>query len=196
MGLGDSITEGGECFQSYLFYLNNLLCAAGYKIEFVGPRISKYAGEEIHHCGFSGKSTEFLESVIDTIYYKYIPDIILLHSGHNHFNTEKPIDGIIKAQKSIIQKILTINPNAKIIVAKVILSGKLPKYSYIPKLNKRIEKMVKNFHNPNLFVVDQSRHFRWKKYTIKDKVHPNQSGAQHMAMVWFKSLQDILQSME
>ena len=92
----------------------------------------------INHCGFSGKNAEFLESKIDSIYRKYPADVVLLHSGHNHFNTENPVDGIIEAQKSIINKILAINADVKILVAKVIESGKLPKYSYIPELNQHI----------------------------------------------------------
>jgi acetyl esterase/lipase len=192
MGLGDSITEGGEEFQSYLFPLWEHLFAAGYRIEFIGPRSSKCRIGTMNHCGFSGMTAEFLDAHIDSIYRKYPADLILLHSGHNHFDTEKPVDGIIEAQQSIIRKIQVINPRVKILVAQVIESGKLPKYSYIPELNKHIASMVQNMHNPNVVLVDQSKEFDWTKYTIKDKVHPNPEGAERMAKVWFEALKKNL----
>ncbi|MBN1927162.1 MAG: alpha/beta hydrolase fold domain-containing protein [Prolixibacteraceae bacterium] len=192
MGLGDSITEGGENFHSYLFPLWERLFSAGYHFDFVGSRSSKCRIGKLNHCGFSGKNAEFLEAHIDSIYRQYPADFVLLHSGHNHFSTENPVAGIIFAQQSIIQKILLINPKAKILVAKVVVSGKLPKYSYVPELNKHIGQMVQNMHNPNVILVDQSKDFEWVKHTISDKVHPNSAGADLMADVWFDALKQIL----
>lgn len=192
LGLGDSITEGGENFQSYLFPLWQRLFTTGYSFDFIGPRTSKCRIGSINNAGFSGKSAEFLEAHIDSIYRKYPADIVLLHSGHNHFDTENPIAGIIAAQESIIQKIRTINPEVKILVAQVIPSGKLPKYSYIPELNKSIAKMVKCQNSENVLLVNQAKGFDWQKYTISDKVHPNAAGAEKMAEVWFDALKKIL----
>ena len=192
MGLGDSITEGGDNFESYLFPLWEKLFAAGYSFDFVGPRSSKCRIGTLNHCGFSGKNAEFLESCIDSIYRQYPADIVMLHAGHNHFNTENPVSGIIRAQESIIRKIHTINPEAKILVAQVIPSGKLPKYSYLSELNKRIADMVGSMHNPNVVLVNQAHHFDWEKYTIADKVHPNRDGAAKMAGAWFESLVKVL----
>jgi len=192
MGLGDSITEGGDNFESYLFPLWEKLFTAGYSFEFIGPRSSKCRIGTLNHCGFSGKNAEFLDRCIDSIYRKYPADIVLLHAGHNHFNTENPVPGIIRAQESIIRKIQTINPDAKILVAQVIPSGKLPKYSYLPELNKRIADMVGNMHNPNVVLVNQAHYFDWEKCTIADKVHPNKAGSAKMAEEWFDGLVQIL----
>ncbi len=192
MGLGDSITEGGENFRSYLFPLWERLFSGGYHFDFIGPRAAKCRIGTLNHCGFSGKNAEFLDARIDSIYRLYPADVVLLHSGHNHFDTEKPVAGIIRAQQSIIRKIRAINPDVKILVAQVIPSGKLPKYSYIPELNKNIARMVRNMHNPNVILVDQARGFDWQKYTIADKVHPNTDGADRMAAVWFDALKKVL----
>jgi len=192
LGLGDSITEGGDTFQSYLFPLWQKLFTAGYQFDFIGPNTSKCRIGVIHHAGFSGHNAEFLDAHIDSIYRKYPADIVLLHTGHNHFEDEHPVDGIIKAQKSLICKIIAINPNVKILVAKVIHSGKLPKYSYIPELNKSIAKMVRRLNRKNVLLVDQAKGFDWKKFTIGDKVHPNAGGAERMAEVWFEAMKKIL----
>ncbi|MDP4187140.1 MAG: alpha/beta hydrolase fold domain-containing protein [Bacteroidota bacterium] len=192
MGLDDSITEGDERFQGYLFPLWQKLFTAGYHFDFVGPNLSKCQIGTLNHSGFNGKNAEYLDAHIDSIYRKYPADIVLLHAGHNPFDTENPIAGIIKAQESIIRKILKINPDAKILVAKVITSGKLPKYSYIPELNKNIAKMIKRLKISNVFLVDQVKGFDWAKFTISDKVHLNSSGAEKMAEAWFETLSKIL----
>ncbi|MDR0815168.1 MAG: FAD-dependent oxidoreductase, partial [Bacteroidales bacterium] len=68
MGLGDSITEGGENFQTYLSPLQQFLMSiAGYQFEFIGPRINTYNAEPIRHSGFGGKTVEYLDREIDSI---------------------------------------------------------------------------------------------------------------------------------
>lgn len=188
LGLGDSITEGGDNFPSYLYPLWEKLFTAGYSFDFIGPRTSKCRIGTLNHCGFSGKTAEYLNLHIDSLYRQYQADIVLLHAGHNHFESEKPVDGIIASQGAMIHKILGINPRAKILVAQVICSGKLPKYSYIPELNNRIADMVSRLNHPNVILVDQSNGFDWQTHTISDRVHPNEAGANKMAEVWFDAL--------
>lgn len=191
MGLGDSITEGGDFFTSYLQPLWKKLREAGLNVEFVGPRECKSPGEKLYHCAFSGKTIEYLDEKIEDIYRSYPADVVLLHAGHNHFVEEKPIKGMIASYQHVIQTILKINPDAKILLAKVIPSGKLPKYSYIPQLNEEIERLVKGINNGNVMVVDQEKGFDWSTMTVKDRVHPNEKGADHMASVWFEAIQKL-----
>ncbi len=193
MGLGDSITEGGESFQCYLFPLWEKLFSGGYLFDFVGPRLSKCRIGDLNHAGFSGMHAEYIDKVIDTLYRNNPADIVLLHTGHNHFDTEKPVAGIVAAQQSIIRKIKNINPEVTILVAQVITSGKLPKYSYIPELNRAIAVMVSQLNDPQVILVDQATGFDWQKHTIHDMVHPNAAGAEHMAGAWYTALQKILQ---
>ena len=192
MGLGDSITEGGSNFSSYLYPLWEQLYSAGYDFDFIGPRQSECRIGKLNHCGFSGKNVEFLAARIDSIYSKYPADFVLLHAGHNHFSEENPVKGMIAAYRKIISSLLLINPNATILMAQVVESGKLPKYSYIPKLNKEIAKMVKALRNDHVVLVDQSKGFHWATMTIQDKVHPNRLGREQMANVWFAALGKLL----
>lgn len=195
MGLGDSITEGGPNFTSYLYPLWEKLFAAGFSVEFIGPRNAATSIGGIAHAGFSGRTAEFLDSSIDSIYSAYPADIVLLHAGHNHFQEEQPVAGIINAQESIVQQIKAINPNAIIVLSKVIESGKLPKYAYIPELNDALERLYEKLdaQYEGVYLVDQSAEFEWPSDAIKDNVHPNPSGAQKMANVWFEELQTILE---
>ena len=194
LGLGDSITEGGSNFNSYLYSLWEMLFVAGYQVEFIGPNAANTKIGGIAHAGYSGMNAEFLAAKIDSIYSEYPADIVLLHAGHNHFIEENPTDGIIAAHKAIIEKIKQINPEAIVLVAKVVESGKLPKYSYIPDLNRQIGKLISELRKDyeGLYLVDQANRFDWHTDTIDDKVHPNDSGAWKMADVWYKKLQEVL----
>jgi lysophospholipase L1-like esterase len=189
LGLGDSITEGGSGFCSYLFPLWKLLTDAGYQVEFTGPRQTAYDGQTLKHAGFGGKTAEYLNSVIDTLYENYPADVVLIHAGHNHFDAERPVQGIVSASESIIRKIRSINPDVKIFIAQVIPGGKLPKYAYIEELNKQIAEMAEKM---NITPVNQAEGFDWQQYTVSDKVHPNPAGAKKMADVWFEALKRLI----
>lgn len=191
LGYGDSITEGGAEFFSYLFPLDSMLKSAGYKASFIGPRKSQQEGKTLMHFGNSGKTAEYVAARADSVYSLYPADVVLLHAGHNHFIEEAPVAGIVNAQRSIIQTITGKNPAALVLVAGVITSGKLPKYEYIPDLNIAIKAMVESLHNKNVLFVDQSVGWDWEKYTISDKVHPNRAGATRMAGKWFEVIRRV-----
>lgn len=192
MGLGDSITGSGKKCTTYLYPLWEMLTNENVNFEFVGSNTCKDGWGNIKCCGYSGRTVEFLDKHIVELYNAHPADIVLLHAGHNHFIEENPISGMIAAYSSIIDKILKINPDAHILVGQVIHSGKLPKYGYIPKLNKKIAKLVRSKSREHVHLVDLSRSFDWKKHTVKDKVHPNMMGATIMASEWMEVLKGIL----
>ncbi|MCG2613374.1 GDSL-type esterase/lipase family protein [Terrimonas sp. NA20] len=194
LGLGDSITEGGPEFFSYLFPLDSMLSRSDHKIRFIGPRRSVQQGDTLYHSGFSGKTAEYLAKIIDSVYTSFPADLILLHSGHNHFIEEAPVNGIINAQKKIIQTIKEKKPAAVIFVAAVITAGKLPKYEYIPALNTAIHSMVKEMNDPSVIFVDQQDQWDWNTYTIHDKVHPNRAGANMIAAKWYAAINKFLKT--
>ena len=191
LGLGDSITEGGETFHSYLYPLWERLFTAGYNADFIGPRQSETRIGMIHHYGNSGKPVEFLEERIDSVYRRYPADIVLLHAGHNHFVEQKPVDGIIRAYDSIIRKIHAVNPQAHIFLAQVTPSGKLPKYAYIPELNRRIAAYVSSAKNKRLHLVDMATGHDYRTMTIHDLVHPSDLGADRMADRWLEAISRV-----
>ena len=139
--------------------------------------------------GYGGKTVEFLAENFERLYRANPADIILLHAGHNHFVEEQPIGGIIAATEQIITTARTINPTVIVLVAQVIPAGKLPKYSYIPDLNKELAKLADHL---DVELVDQATGFDWTTDTVADKVHPNAKGAEKMAARWFEALKPLL----
>ena len=81
-----------------------------------------------------------------------------------------------------------------ILLAQVIPSGKLPKYSYIPELNEELGKSAvrMNAKGIRVILVNLAMDFDWKSDTVEDKVHPNESGARKMAERWMSALKPVL----
>jgi lysophospholipase L1-like esterase len=70
-----------------------------------------------------------------------------------------------------------------------IIVENMAKYSYITALNEQIAAMAKEMH---VISVNQAEKFDRQQYTVNDKVHPNQAGAEKIACVWFEALKKFI----
>ena len=104
MAIGDSITQGGKTFVTYRLPLDQKMRAAGMKYEFVGSQQSEGPNGPLWHEGYGGKNAEFLAGLIPQKLKQMKPDVILLHCGHNHSAEEKPVPGIIAAERTIMSR--------------------------------------------------------------------------------------------
>ena len=192
--VGDSITEGGKTFSNYRYPLLEKLTAAGYRVEFTGSRTSASPAGPLRHEGHSGKNAEFLAAMLEKNFSMNVADIVLIHSGHNHTNTEAPVRGIIAATEAMIRTARSVNPHVIVLVAQVIPSGKLPKYEYLPELNVELAKLPARLTTAESPVlgVNMADGFNWRTDTIGDHVHPNALGAEKMAAKWFVALTNAL----
>lgn len=188
--LGDSITQGGGSFVSYREILAPALAARNVSVQFIGPNKDAVSA----HAGFGGKSTADLLKMSKEIYEKYPADIVLIHSGHNSFSENKPVAGIVRDTEAIMANMRAINPKVKFLLAQVIPSGKLPKYSYIPELNTELAILAKRMadEGTDITLVNQAEGFKWETDTIADHVHPNRAGASKMADKWLAALLPLL----
>lgn len=197
MPLGDSITEGGA-FKVYRYPLMKKLSDAGYTVEFVGSKTTRSEPDspfgELHHEGYGGMNVQFLAGKIEELYRQNPADIVLIHAGHNQFADQKPIPGLLASTQKIIETIRGINPKVTILLAQVIPSGKLPKYSYIPEFNEALVPFAAEMTRPEspVILVNQAEGFNWETDTGGDRVHPNAQGAEKMATRWFEALTKIL----
>jgi lysophospholipase L1-like esterase len=190
LAIGDSITQGGKTFVTYRLPLDQKLRATGLSYEFVGSQQSEGPKGPLWHEGYGGKNAEFLAGLMPQKLKQAKPDILLLHCGHNHSAEEKPVPGIIAAERAIIEAARKQNPKVVVLLAQVIPSGKLPKYAYLPELNQAEVLLVRELHRPEspVLLVDQATGFDPLKDTILDRVHPNAQGAEKMANKWFLAL--------
>src|SRR5689334_2842900 len=86
--LGDSITACSGPFGCYRVALARLAGERDPQIRFVGTQESDSAIGKLRHEGYGGRTTEFLAENMERLYSANPADIILLHSGHNHFAEE------------------------------------------------------------------------------------------------------------
>lgn len=190
MCLGDSITACSGAFGCYRVALAGLLATSEIQVRFVGSQESDSPFGKLRHEGYGGHTAEFLADNIERLYAANPADIILLHSGHNHFVEEHPVPGIIKATEQIIATVRRINPRVIVMLAQVIPSGKLPKYGYLPELNEELSRLARRLNRPcrPVVLVDQASGFDPVRDTVDDRVHPNQQGAAKIAKRWYVTL--------
>jgi len=204
LALGDVITTGSTSVGavSYLFPLWEKLLAAGYVVEFVGPNSTSTRIGNLKQAAISNETgtAETLDASITSTYATYQADVVLIHAGHNHDVATSPVSAIIAAHKSIISKIRAVNPNVKIIVAQVIPSGKLPKYSYIPDLNTEIANMAAEYETAGkpIVVANMADGFNWQTDCLPSPnfTHPNASGAEKIAVKWVEAIKTALGAAE
>jgi lysophospholipase L1-like esterase len=189
MTLGDSITQCSKDYGCYRPALAKKLASAGFDVRFVGSRHNEDEPAAMMHEGYGGKTAEFLAANFDRLYRQNPADVILLHAGHNHFVEEQPLPGILAATEEIIVKARIVNPAVVILLAQVIPAGKLPKYSYIPALNRELARLAERM---DVVLVDQAAGFDVAADAVADKVHPSASGAEKMAAKWFEALRPVL----
>ena len=198
MPLGDSITEGGAGFYVYRYPLMEKLLAAGYNVAYVGSKTTRPVKNsplgELAHEGYGGTNVGFLKSKFDGLYRQNPADIILIHAGHNQFADKNPIPGMLADTKAIITMARAINPKVIILLAQVIPSGKLPKYSYIPEYDQALVGFAAELNTPAqpVLLVNQAEGFDWQTDTGGDHVHPTKQGAEKMAVRWFEALKRVL----
>ena len=210
MPVGDSITEGGGAYVVYKGPLYDKLTQAGYRFEYVGSKTSSYDSPlygtvSLKHEGFSGNNATQVASQLASHFPSYPADIVLIHAGHNMNVDEDVLDGpaeaaivatVETATRSMITTCRNGNPKVRILLAQVIPSGKLPKYSYIPALNVRLGQIAAELNTTAqpVIAVNQADGFIWETDTITaDKVHPNADGAEKMAVKWFDALAPLLE---
>ena len=105
MPVGDSITEGRGTLLSYRYPLWEKLFAAGYLVEYVGSRTSESRVGPLRHEGYGGKNAEYLAVALAKNSPTHLADIVLIHTGHNHTNTEAPVPGIVAATEAMIRTV-------------------------------------------------------------------------------------------
>ena len=199
MPLGDSITEGSDGFVVYRGLLLGKLRTAGHPVHYVGSRNgpSQAGGIPLPHQGYSGKDIGYIAGMFAEAYRLNPADIVLLHAGHNRSFEENPVPDIVRHTEAIIETARRINPRVTLLISQVIPAGKLPKYSYIPELNRELESLVSTLNarttkSPPVILVNHARGFDWKTDTVADRVHPNASGAAKMADNWAHALAPVL----
>lgn len=194
MPLGDSITASSVGLPSYRYFLWHLAVNNGYRINFVGSLRGVLFGPpanadfDMDHEGHGGFSADQISDGIVQWATAASPDIVLLHIGTNDLHEFHGVQRTVDDIGSIIDRLRTVNPNIRILVAQLIASSN-PRHKDIPALNAQLPALVaaKNRVTSPVVLVDQFTGFDPTTMTT-DGFHPNAIGESRMADRWFEKL--------
>lgn len=192
--IGDSIVEGGPRSGNWRFPLWERLLASGYFIEYLGSRTTETRIGEMRHEGYGGRSVQFLAEHLEHAFPEPAPDIVLIHAGHNNDAATNPVPEMLTATERLILHARAANPHVIVLLAQVIPSLKLPKYSYIPEFNAALPVLTAGLSTADspIHLVDQATGFDPATDTLDDRVHPNAAGRAKIIDRWFEALINIL----
>jgi acyl-CoA thioesterase-1 len=198
MPLGDSITASVTGNASYRYYLWQRLQSAGYQVDFVGSQYGVYGGPPLYtdfdqdHEGHWGWRVDEILANIDVWALAALPDIVLIHLGHNDLWQGQSVGDTIDELARIIDALRLVNPSVQILLAQVIPSTE-DALAEIPSLNAQIPALVaaKTTSQSLVIAVDQYSGFDAPSDTW-DGVHPNATGEQKIADRWFTWLARLL----
>jgi len=201
MPLGDSITHGFLGHSSYRYFLWKKFIDNNYDVDFVGMRhgnillsTPNYEGRVFDgdYNGFSGWQANHINTWLNYILSQSeTPDIVLLHIGTNDkIFTNESATRTLKDVTHIIKKLRAVNPNVKIVLAKII------PISY-PWINRKIIAYNNKMDNyaidhstlrSPIVIADQYSNYNVSVDNVFDGIHPNINGERKMANVWFDTL--------
>lgn len=206
--VGDSITEGARYVGAankwtYRLYLPDLLAAKGFTdIAWKGSHVSSASGTDLPSEGWSGENAKQVADRYVANAETDRADYLLLHAGHNYDATAASeaqiIANVTNAHARIIAAARQQNPQVTILEAQVITSAKLPKYSYIPALNRAIAVLANDLTTEAspIHVVDMADGWDPETMCVSDKVHPTEAGARRMAKIWCEALLGTMPALE
>ncbi|HVT90263.1 MAG TPA: NPCBM/NEW2 domain-containing protein [Tepidisphaeraceae bacterium] len=206
MPLGDSITQAFGGHASYRYWLWNELADAGYTVDLVGsqqpPGVADgeplFLNFDPHHEGHSGWTADEIAAMtqdqnwIDyTLLPQNNPDIVLLHIGTNDINHGETNESTIDDISTIIDGLRNVNPNVKILLAKIIPGDGIE--DAVQDLNSLMPALVaaKSTDESPITLIDQYTGFDVDN-DLYDGVHPSESGEKKIAQNWYNALTSLL----
>jgi lysophospholipase L1-like esterase len=212
MIVGDSISAGPGCYKKYL--LRSLTANRYSRFEFVGEYADP-CGSTVRHsavsCSTAAQFTGATFTVphcaqgkifpgLSTLMSRHHPDVVLLQLGVNDVwggqTTEQTLDNYQK----LVEQARAQNPRVVVVVAQI--QKFRPSCGTDDSVQKRAEALVaavpawaQKFSRASspIYVADLWTNSDWSMAETTDCVHPNDAGAQRMALNWFNALKSILQ---
>lgn len=190
MPLGDSITDGITVVGAYRIKLWKNIISNGFTADFVGSASNGPAelGDKNHE-GHSGWRIDQIDANINAWMDTSKPKIVLLHIGTNDISQKYDVANAPNRLGSLIDKICAKLPSGgKLYVAKLIPLS----YADVKNYNTQISTVVQNKANQGkpVYIVDMFSALTTAD--LADGVHPNLTGYNKMADVWYNAIRNDL----
>lgn len=214
MPLGDSITFGVEGYTSatgdlpvvnyavgYRKYLRDKLVAAGYMVDFVGPKRAGWSAglSDGEHAGFPGwratelaygRSSSSASGNVDSWLNAHAVDAVLIHAGTNDRTSNS---GVLTPLLNKIQQWQSSHHDVEMFIASIVDQRRDggDARTHLDGFNAGVKALVPSYSNATY--VDQYSALDWQtdlsSYSVDSVgLHPNKSGYQKMANRWYESI--------
>ncbi|KAK3216564.1 hypothetical protein GRF29_1g199579 [Pseudopithomyces chartarum] len=187
--IGDSITDGYQSSDGN-GYRNALLSKlVGNKVQYIG---SSRAGSMSNNAndGYSGFEIDQIAARINAALSQR-PNVVLLMAGTNDINNNDNVDGAPARLGSLLDKIISVCPDAVIVLAKITPIANGGSQSRAQAFNSAIEGLALSRNNDGhkIVVVDmQNSQTGLTASDLIDGLHPNDAGYAKMATVWYDGI--------
>lgn len=205
MPLGDSITRGygtGDVPTSHPFnvgyrrplYLS--LTSSGYAFDFVGGLVNGDADSgtpfDYDHQGVGGRRADEIRDNVNSYLNANPSDIVLLHIGTNDLGQGQLASSTAEDIEGILDNIDAFSENITVVLAQI--TDWQPNNANITALNNEIASLAtaRIVAGDKIILVDMQSPLVYPG-DMFDAIHPNQSGYDKMADIWYDVLQNILQ---
>ncbi len=216
MPLGNSITRGygsgpqpdqAEYNHGYRNYLYDNLIAADYDFDFIGGLSDGSQSGftfDYDHEGHGGFKADEIASSVSGYLTANPPEVILLHIGTNDVAQGEP--NTVGDVAAILNNIDNFDSDITVILATIVEQGKppyVPGAPFVPPttsvvvpFNNDLDAMINTrlANGDKIIRVDQyhALNYTTAPYDMYDGLHPNETGYQKMAGVWFNALEGVL----
>jgi chitodextrinase/lysophospholipase L1-like esterase len=199
MALGDSITQQNASSPSYRYYLWQLLQQAGYPLDFVGSQQQAWGSNvnppnfdfDQDHEGHAGIHADEIAADVAGWVQANRPDVVLLMAGINDLKDGQGVNSTISDIGQIINNIRSVNPDVKIVLAKLVPSVGMD--VLIDQFNDKIEDLGNSTTTAQspVTVVDMNTNFPSNGLS-SDGIHTTDPGDEFLATQWAFALASIL----
>ncbi|HZP50403.1 ricin-type beta-trefoil lectin domain protein [Actinocrinis sp.] len=189
MPLGDSITHGYTVPGGYRIGLWQRFTANGYKVDFVGSQSNGPASLGDHdHEGHPGWRIDQIDADIVGWLGTYKPHTVLLHIGTNDISQNYNLSTAPNRLSALIDHITAAAPTAEVFVAQIIPLASSSLNAKVRTFNAAIPGIVQSKVSAGKHVHLVDMYDAVPTSDLADGVHPNATGYDKMAAVWYKAL--------
>jgi lysophospholipase L1-like esterase len=207
MPFGDSITQGYNVNGGYRAPLFHLALAAGREITFVGsandysvPTVDGVTFPRNHegHGGYTIEGNNGIAQFVNTSIPNYQPHIITLMIGTNDINGNVDVPNAPNRLGQLLDSIFARSANILVVLAQIVPSRTDGTNNNIRTYNAAMPNLVQMRvgQGHHVVLVDMYGAFtadsNYKNSLLGDNLHPNQTGYNKMADVWFAALNPYL----
>ena len=207
MPFGDSITQGYNVNGGYRAPLFHLALAANRNITFVGsandysvPTVDGMTFPKNHegHGGYTIEGNNGIAQFVATSIPSYKPNIITLMIGTNDINGNNNVSDAPNRLGKLLDAIFMRDANILVVLAQIVPTKTDGTNNTVKTYNAAMPNLVSTrvAKGQHILLVDMYTAFtkdaNYKTSLFADNLHPNQTGYNAMADVWFQAVSPYL----